>query len=220
MEDYLSLEMKEKDLDKIKEILKLVLLEPERYQRREVDKTLSSEERKRIELASTFTMEPRLVILDEPGSGVDILTLDSIIKMRVLFPTDFSVTSYRAFDYLEEIVKKGCKRATLVHIKEKARIEKHLEHRLDELNRIDMERLQMLGKRLMEGGAEDDNLKIFYGKPTSEILKEINRDDYLLIVMGSQGRGLAKEVFLGSVSCNIARNAPISILLIPAVRKI
>lgn len=78
----------------------------------------------------------------------------------------------------------------------------------------------MFKKRLIERGAEDVNVKISYGNPTTEILKEVNRDDYSLIIMGSQGRGLAEEVFLGSVSCNIARNAPISILLIPAVRKI
>lgn len=81
VEDYLSLGMKGKDLPKIKETLGFVLLEPERYLRRQVDKTLSGGERKRIELASIFTMEPRLVILDEPDSGIDILTFDSIIKM-------------------------------------------------------------------------------------------------------------------------------------------
>lgn len=139
-------------------------------------------------------------------------------RKRVLFPTDFSDTSYRAFNYLEEIVKRGCKKATLIHIQEKASIEKHLEHKLDEFNRIDTERLDMLKKRLIERGAEDVDVKISYGNPTTEILKEVNRDDYSLIVMGSQGRGLAKEVFLGSVSCNLARNAPLSLLLIPALR--
>lgn len=81
VEDYLSLGMKEKDLNKIKGALGFVLLEPDKFLRREVDKTLSGGERKRIELASIFTMEPRLVILDEPDSGIDILTFDSIIKM-------------------------------------------------------------------------------------------------------------------------------------------
>lgn len=81
VEDYLSLGMKNKDLNKVKEALGFVLLDPEKYLRREVDKTLSGGERKRIELASIFTMEPRLAILDEPDSGIDILTLDSIIKM-------------------------------------------------------------------------------------------------------------------------------------------
>jgi len=37
--------------------------------------------------------------------------------------------------------------------------------------------------------------------------------------MGSQGRGFIKEVFLGSVSNNVARHSAASVLLIPAVRK-
>jgi len=36
-----------------------------------------------------------------------------------------------------------------------------------------------------------------------------------LVVMGSQGRGYVKEFFLGSVSQNIARLSPSSVLLIP-----
>jgi len=39
---------------------------------RAVDKTLSGGERKRIELASIYAMNPRLVLMDEPDSGVDI----------------------------------------------------------------------------------------------------------------------------------------------------
>ncbi|WP_372963006.1 universal stress protein [Mesotoga sp.] len=39
-----------------------------------------------------------------------------------------------------------------------------------------------------------------------------------LVVMGSQGRGYVKEFFLGSVSQNIARLCPSSVLLIPTRR--
>lgn len=81
VEDYLSLGRKEKNREKIEEALTFVLLEPGKYLKRAVDKTLSGGERKRIELASIFTMEPRLAILDEPDSGIDILTFDNIIKM-------------------------------------------------------------------------------------------------------------------------------------------
>jgi Fe-S cluster assembly ATP-binding protein len=48
---------------------------------RRVDKTLSGGERKRIELASVFAMGPKLAILDEPDSGIDILALDNIVNM-------------------------------------------------------------------------------------------------------------------------------------------
>ena len=80
VEDYLLLGMKKKYLMEAKEALQKVLLDPEEYLKRKVDKTLSGGERKRIELAAIFTMRPRLAILDEPDSGIDILALDRIME--------------------------------------------------------------------------------------------------------------------------------------------
>jgi Fe-S cluster assembly ATP-binding protein len=53
-------------------------LAPEKYLLRAVDKTLSGGERKRIELASIICMQPKLVILDEPDSGVDVEAMSKI----------------------------------------------------------------------------------------------------------------------------------------------
>jgi nucleotide-binding universal stress UspA family protein len=58
------------------------------------------------------------------------------------------------------------------------------------------------------------------GSPTGEILKTIDQKDISLVVMGSQGRGFLEQVFLGSVSHNIARHANVSVLLIPANREV
>jgi len=59
-------------------------LEPSRYIQRAVDKTLSGGERKRIELASILAMEPRLVLMDEPDSGIDVEALDRIFEATQL----------------------------------------------------------------------------------------------------------------------------------------
>ncbi len=139
-------------------------------------------------------------------------------RSNVLYTTDFSDTAYRAFEYLEQIVATGCKKVTLLHVQDKAHISKHLEHKLDEFNRIDTERMEMLKSKLIEKGAENIKIKIPYGQSKSEILKESQENDYSLIVMGSQGRGFIKEIFLGSVSCHVARYARQSVLLVPAVR--
>lgn len=79
--DYILAGMKEKDESLVEESLKLVMLEPKYYLKRPVDKTLSGGERKRIELAAVFAMKPKLAILDEPDSGIDILALDNIVEM-------------------------------------------------------------------------------------------------------------------------------------------
>ena len=80
VEDYLQLGMKDKNKKEVIEALEGVLLAPDLYLKRRVDNTLSGGERKRIELAAVFTMRPRLAILDEPDSGVDILALDNIME--------------------------------------------------------------------------------------------------------------------------------------------
>jgi Fe-S cluster assembly ATP-binding protein len=61
--------------------LELVGLGPEHYLGRMVDKSLSGGERKRIELASILALNPRLAVLDEPDSGIDMLSLKDIVNV-------------------------------------------------------------------------------------------------------------------------------------------
>lgn len=56
-------------------------LSPADYLNRMVDKTLSGGERKRIELASVLALNPRLVILDEPTAGIDLLSIHEIMEV-------------------------------------------------------------------------------------------------------------------------------------------
>jgi len=79
--DYISAGMKKNDRRLIEKSLALVSLDAGSYLNREVDKRLSGGERKRIELAAVFAMQPKLVIMDEPDSGIDILALDSIVGL-------------------------------------------------------------------------------------------------------------------------------------------
>jgi Fe-S cluster assembly ATP-binding protein len=61
--------------------LEAVGLQPSEYLHRAVDKTLSGGERKRIELASVLALRPRLAILDEPSAGIDLLSMDDIVRL-------------------------------------------------------------------------------------------------------------------------------------------
>lgn len=56
-------------------------LSPEKYLLRAVDRNLSGGERKRIELASILCLQPKLVILDEPDSGVDVEALKKVFEV-------------------------------------------------------------------------------------------------------------------------------------------
>jgi len=67
-----------KSPDVARDALLAVGLEPEEYINRALDKSLSGGERKKIELASILAMEAKLVILDEPDSGIDVASLQNI----------------------------------------------------------------------------------------------------------------------------------------------
>lgn len=71
---------RDRSKEEVDRVLELVGLESVRYRKRAVDKTLSGGERKRIELASILAMKPRLVMLDEPDSGVDIEAIEKIFE--------------------------------------------------------------------------------------------------------------------------------------------
>ena len=137
---------------------------------------------------------------------------------KILFATDFSDTAQRAFTYVERMVESGWKKITLLHVQDSARIDKRFKERLDEFNSIDTERLQMLKDVLVKKGASEVDIVISYGLPFQEVTKTATSNLYSIIVMGSQGRGFAEELFLGSVSHNVVRHASIPVLLVPALR--
>lgn len=84
--DYLALSSRNGQADQLERFLLMVGLEPAQYMDRDIDATLSGGERKRIEMASVLAMRPKLAILDEPDSGIDIvalpLLLNGIIEMN------------------------------------------------------------------------------------------------------------------------------------------
>ena len=63
------------DINLAKEMLEKVDLNPSLYAGRELNVGFSGGERKRSELAQIFAMKPKLMVLDEPDSGVDIDSL-------------------------------------------------------------------------------------------------------------------------------------------------
>jgi Fe-S cluster assembly ATP-binding protein len=97
--DYLTLKGKEIDAALH---LSMVGLHPELYLHRNVDKSLSGGERKRIELASVLALHPKLAILDEPDSGIDMLSTQDIVNVISAFKKNGS--SVLLITHREEIV--------------------------------------------------------------------------------------------------------------------
>ncbi|MFQ6101655.1 MAG: ATP-binding cassette domain-containing protein [Anaerolineae bacterium] len=79
--DYLALGMREPSRVRLEQALAAVALSPTAYLGRPVNHALSGGERKRIELAAVYAMRPRLAILDEPDSGIDVLCIEDIMAL-------------------------------------------------------------------------------------------------------------------------------------------
>jgi nucleotide-binding universal stress UspA family protein len=56
-------------------------------------------------------------------------------------------------------------------------------------------------------------MKIEYGEPAAEIVGEVKRGQYDLIVVGSRGLGPLGRLLLGSVSTEVLRAAPCPVLV-------
>lgn len=81
VERYLAAGMRERREERMQAALEAVGLHPARCIRRTLNSSLSGGERKRIELAAVYAMQPRMAILDEPDSGIDVLSLADITAL-------------------------------------------------------------------------------------------------------------------------------------------
>lgn len=154
----------------------------------------------------------------KPDNKYDQQELSAGFADHVLFATDFSKNSEVAFNYLIEMIPMIMKKITLVHVQDEYRISPYLDDKIEEFNIIDTGRLEGMKKLLLEKGCPEVQIVLKYGSPSAEILRSIKEHSVQKVIMGSQGRGFVNEFFLGSVSHNIARESPVSVLLIPVKR--
>jgi Fe-S cluster assembly ATP-binding protein len=79
--DFIKAGAQDKSEKHVNEVLELAGLDPQQYADRAVDKTLSGGERKKIELASIVAMDAKLIMMDEPDSGIDVESLVKIYEI-------------------------------------------------------------------------------------------------------------------------------------------
>ncbi len=72
---------KEIEFNEVCDILSSVGLCAKDYINREVDNSLSGGELKRIEIATVFARESKLIIFDEPEAGIDLWSFNNLINM-------------------------------------------------------------------------------------------------------------------------------------------
>ncbi len=134
---------------------------------------------------------------------------------KILYPTDFSETAESALEYVGQIAAETKSPVTLLHVYEDKHLDEESRKRLEDGGRFFSDAKV---ERLKSRGVSEVTVELTFGDPAEEIIARANREDFSLIVMGSQGKGFVQETFLGSVSNKVVRHAGVPVLLIPALR--
>lgn len=134
---------------------------------------------------------------------------------HVLFPTDFSPIAEEACAVVERLGPLGASQVTVLHALDVPGGDKYPPGFQEMAETQAQASLAAWRERLLAAGLSQVEAVFDPGHPIPAILKVLQSQDISLIVMGTQGKGFIKELFLGSVAHNVARLAPCPILLIP-----
>ena len=132
----------------------------------------------------------------------------------IIFPTDFSENAAKAFGALKSLAPCHGTKITLVHVQDTTRMDSELLQKLDEMNEEDFSKLMDMKKELEEAGARDVEIQVVQGVTTTVLMNMAADEGVSLMIMGSQGLGFVKELYLGSVSHYMARHSASSVMLV------
>lgn len=91
--DLLSLAAKTEDEGKIREIITRVGICSMDFLDKPVDAKLSGGEIKKVELATTIALNPIIAIYDEPDTGIDLWTIEPMVKLLKREQTNHGTTT-------------------------------------------------------------------------------------------------------------------------------
>ena len=153
---------------------------------------------------------------------------------RILYATDLSPNSKYAFSYAINSAMQHDARIIILHVLEpvSAAVQAQMETYLEEgrLKQIFDEKInytiEVIEKRLKkfckEELADDPNaadrvqsIEVCEGFPPDEILEKASKLDCDAIVMGTHGKGMIANTFLGSTAKRVLRRARKPIFIIP-----
>lgn len=145
--------------------------------------------------------------------------MDTLIGMfsRLLFPVELSGNTEKMFCALQEMVSAGVKEVTLLHILGRQEAERD-PGMVPYAERV----LADWKVRLERVGVPSVISMVIKGIPWVEIVEEAKRKDYSAILMGSRGKGMLQQMFLGNETENVLHygTRPLLILRLQIVETI
>jgi nucleotide-binding universal stress UspA family protein len=153
---------------------------------------------------------------------------------KLLYTTDLSDNSAYAFRYAINSAKQHDARIVILHVMEKlpSNIEALVGSYIDDAQRKKiaeenvthlMDRIRKRLKVFCDKELKDDpesldrieSIEICMGYPADEILKKVNDLECDAIVMGTHGKGIIKNTYLGSMTKKVLRRVRKPVFVIP-----
>ncbi len=153
---------------------------------------------------------------------------------KILYATDLSANSTHAFSYAVNSAIKHNAGVVILHVLESQShttqnfMTSHFS--MEEIRKFANEKIVDARKRLenrikfcrdaeFNGGSEIDDriesIEVYEGCPAEEILKKANELNCDAIVMGSHGKGVLQQTFLGSTTKKVLRRVRKPVFIIP-----
>lgn len=153
---------------------------------------------------------------------------------KILYTTDLSDNSTYVFRYAMNFAKKHDAKIIILHVLEELPSSAHamMQHYFDEeqqkkfsekniaytMDRIE-KRLKIFCDRELKDDPESMNriesIKICKGYPASEILKKVDELECDAILMGTHGKGIIRDTYLGSMTKKVLRRVRKPVFIIP-----
>ncbi len=139
--------------------------------------------------------------------------------MKILVPTDFSDNANNAMNYAKKIAHKDGSTITLLFAF--YAVYDFAAHAEKVLDNIEEDAKEQLSKAAQEG--ENEGLKIDYkivqGSVATAVTSTAYREDYDLIIMGTQGASGIKKALIGSNTGHVIKESMVPVLAIPGMKK-
>jgi len=133
---------------------------------------------------------------------------------RILYPTDFSDNSLHAFRRIQHCRVGDAKEVIVLHVQDRRFLMPYLKHKMEEFDRIDVDRLSEL-KRQLEFLGFTVRTVLKTGIPAAEINLLAEEENATMIVLASHGKSNIRDALLGSVADAVTQRHVRSVLVIP-----
>lgn len=152
---------------------------------------------------------------------------------KILYTTDLSENARYAFSYAASLANRYDAGITIMHVLEDISpttdnlVVGIIGHdKWNELRGNNEEEVRATLKSRLTKFCEDvqaelpscpfitDNIKVTIGKPVAEILREVENNDYDMVVMGAHGHGALADAVMGSVSRRVVRRCKKPVLVV------